>query len=206
MAEENSCRKCRREGKKLFLKGERCFSPKCPFMKRSYAPGQAGMMSRKLSEYALQLREKQKMKRTYGLSERQFKNYFKKAAAQKGQVGENFLSLLETRLDNVVYRLGFASSLRQARQLTSHGHFLVNSKKVNIPSYSLKEGDAITIEEKRKKTEYFKNLASNLSKKKPPSWLKLDPKKFLGQVIHLPQGEELPSEFDLPLVIEFYSR
>lgn len=202
----NLCRKCRREGKKLFLKGEKCTSPKCPFIRRSYSPGQHGQMGRRVSEYALQLREKQKMKRIYGLREHQFKNYFKKAASAKGIIGENLIQLLERRLDNIVYRLGLTSSRQGARQLVSHGHFLVNSKKVNIPSYLIKEGDEITIAQRSKNSAYFENIFKKMEKEKLPPWLKWDPHKKKGKIIRLPEREEIPSEVDESLIVEFYSR
>ncbi len=192
------CRKCRREGEKLFLKGERCFSPKCSFTRRSYAPGIQGQSKfSKLSEYGKQLREKQKAKRIYRLRETQFANYFSKASKNKEATGEALIQLLEKRLDNVVYKLGFAASLNQARQFVSHGRILVNSKKVNIPSFSVKIKD--TIEPIIK--ENFK-----LNKNNMPAWLKIDAKKLQGEILNNPTSEDFPKEINPELIVEFYSR
>ena len=192
------CRKCRREGMKLFLKGEKCFSSKCPFTRRPYPPGARGQVkSIKLSDYGKQLREKQKAKRIYGLNERQFRRYFLQSAKHKEATGEVLLQLLERRLDNLVYRLGFASSRRNARQMVSHGLFLVNNKKVDIPSYQVKVKDVI---------EPKKKEGIELHKREIPSWLKLDKKKLQGEVIKIPEKEDLPQEIDQSLIVEFYSR
>lgn len=192
------CRKCRREGKKLFLKGEKCFSAKCPFTRRPYAPGSKGVVRGvKLSDYGCQLREKQKAKVIYGLKEQQFRNYYKKAAKIKEATGEKLLQFLERRLDNVVYHLGFASSHRQARQMVSHKKFLVNDKKNNIPSHQLKEKDKIEPVDKKN----FK-----LNKSEIPIWLKLDKKNLIGQLIKIPSREEIQTDLEEDLIVEFYSR
>jgi len=205
---DTTCAKCRREGVKLFLKGEKCFSPKCPVMLRTYAPGQAGasLRRKKVSAFGEQLREKQKLKRIYGMRERQFRNYFKRAEATKGLTGEELLRRLELRLDNVVFRLGFATSREQARQLVSHAHFLVAGKKVNIPSYQVKKGEKITLSEQAKGSAYFKATLPNLGKTEVPSWLLLDAKKGEGEVKDLPQKEHLAQDVDEALVVEYYSR
>lgn len=199
------CSLCRREGKKLFLKGEKCLSPKCPLVRRSYPPGQHGQVPRKLSDYGKQLREKQKAKRIYGLSEAQFKNYYKKAASASGDTGELLLSFLERRLDNTIFRLGLATSRREARQLISHGHFLVNKKNVNIPSYLLKSKDEIEIADKSEDLQIFKERKKSLKDIVIPAWLKLD-KEMSGSLLHLPQKEEIETEIDPAQIIEFYSR
>jgi small subunit ribosomal protein S4 len=203
MSTENLCRLCRREGEKLFLKGEKCLSPRCPFVRRSYAPGQHGQYHKKLSDYGKQLREKQKAKRIYGLRETQFKNYYKKASQQSGDTSELLLSFLERRLDNVVYRLGLANSRKEARQLLSHGHFLVNQKRVNNPSYLTKAKDKITVADK---SLIKKSLKRNLKNIVIPPWLKLDEDKLEGEVLHLPKKEEIETNIDPAYIIEFYSR
>lgn len=202
-----SCRKCRREGVKLFLKGEKCLSPKCPLLRRTYAPGIFGQVPKKISEYAEQLREKQKAKRIYALSESQFKNYVKKASKSKKNTKELLLRYLETRLDNVVSKLGLAASLRQARQLISHGHFLINGKKVNIPSYQVKEKDIIKINTQAKKMAIFKDRKKSLKDVNVPSWLKLlNEEKLEGKVLHLPKREEIKTDINEVMILEFYSR
>jgi small subunit ribosomal protein S4 len=199
------CKKCRRERKKLFLKGERCYSVKCAMVKRPYAPGQHGQTRRmSLSEFGIQLREKQKVKRTYGILERQFRNYYEKANRMKGNTGNLLSSILEKRLDNAVYRLGFAGSRSQSRQLVNHGHFLVNGKKVNIPSYLIKEGDVISV--KKDKLGYFQNLRKTLKNYQTPSWLSLNYDKLEGKVVSMPAIEETDLNADIHLVVEYYSK
>lgn len=202
-----ACKRCRREGEKLFLKGERCQSPKCPMIKRNYPPGLHGAKGRtRLTAYGRQLREKQKTKRIYGLLEKQFANYYEKAKRQKGNTSETLARFLEKRLDNIVYRLGFAVSRRLARQLVSHGHFLVNQKKVNIPSYQAKVGDIIGLRAKSGKSTYFKNLGEIIGKQEMPSWLTLDKENLTGKVTSQLQLADWPKNIDLTLVIEYYSR
>jgi small subunit ribosomal protein S4 len=192
------CKKCRREGSKLFLKGERCYSAKCAFTRRSYSPGTQGQGKfSKLSEYGKQLREKQKTKRIYGLRETQFVNYFAKASKNKQATGEALIQLLEKRLDNVVYKLGFCVSLAQARQNVTHGLYKVNGKKVNIPSYSVSIKDVI---------EPITKDTIQLSKNSVPAWLKIDAKKIIGEVISDPTKEDFPKEINFDLIVEFYSR
>ena len=199
------CKKCRREGEKLFLKGERCFSVKCAMIKKAYAPGQHGQARRMgLSEYGIQLREKQKMKRTYGLLERQFRKYYDMASRTQGNTGNLLSGLLERRLDNVVYRFGFASSRNQARQLVSHGYFLVNGKKVDIASFLIKKEDIISV--KKGKENYFKNIKDTLKNQQTPLWLVLDFQKLQGKVVALPTIDEIDVKADIHLVIEFYSK
>ena len=201
---EANCRLCRREGQKLFLKGERCYSPKCALEKRNYAPGQHGQSRKKISDYGTQLREKQKTKRFYGLQETQFRNLFEKAARKKGITGENLLILLETRLDNVVFRLGFASSRKEARQLVTHSHFTVNGKKVNIPSYEVKAGDVIKVKEKSTSSPKFKEVKEMSIT--VPSWLTVDVEKLEGKVITLPTRAEIDTPVAEHLIVELYSK
>ena len=199
------CKQCRREGKKLFLKGERCFGPKCAMVRKAYPPGQHGQnRKRGFSEYGIQLREKQKVRRIYGLMEKQFKKYFDEASRLKGDTGNIFLSILERRLDNVIYRLGFASSRNLARQLVSHGHFLVNGKKVDIPSYLVKEGDIITM--KNRKLAVFGDLENSLKNYQFPAWLLVDLKNMEGKVLSVPVRQEIDLAVDLQLIVEYYSR
>ncbi len=199
------CKQCRREGRKLFLKGERCFSPKCAMIRKAYPPGQHGQTRRRgFSEYGIQLREKQKVRRIYGLMEKQFRKYFDQASRMKGEAGSVFISLLERRLDNVVYRLGFASSRNLARQLVSHGHFLVNGKKIDIPSYSVKEGDIISI--KNKKILVFSELENTLKNYQFPAWLFMDLKKMEGKMLSIPTRQEIDLAADTQLIVEYYSR
>lgn len=203
------CKQCRREGIKLDLKGEKCLGPKCTMIKRNYIPGQHGTTRRrgKASDYLLQLREKQKVKRIYGVLEKQFSNYFEKADRKEGVTGEILLQLLETRLDNVVYRLGFAPSRAMARQLVNHDHFTVNGKKVNIPSYQVRVGDKIEfIKESQKNTYFTTVLPTQITKASAPSWLKLDTKKFLGEVIAYPDRSELDPNINESLIVELYSK
>lgn len=201
---EANCRLCRREGQKLFLKGERCYSPKCALEKRNYAPGQHGQSRKKISDYGTQLREKQKTKRFYGLQETQFRNLFEKAERKKGITGENLLILLETRLDNVVFRLGFASSRKEARQLVTHSHFTVNGKKVNIPSYEVKAGDVIKVKEKSTSSPKFKEVKEMSIT--VPSWLTVDVEKLEGKVITLPTRAEIDTPVAEHLIVELYSK
>lgn len=201
------CRLCRRSNEKLFLKGARCFTPKCAMDKRPKPPGQIiGRRRRRFSDRALQLREKQKARYSYGILERQFKKTFKMAEKQAGITGDNLLVLLERRLDNVVCRLGFADSRSQARQLVLHGHILLNDKKVNIPSTLVKEGDTISWREGSKKTEYYKQLVETIEAKDILSWLSLDKQNMVGQVVTLPTPDEVDAKFDGKAVIEYYSR
>jgi small subunit ribosomal protein S4 len=201
------CRLCRREGVKLFLKGERCYTPKCALEKKNYAPGQHGQQQRrKLSNYGVQLREKQKLRRIYGLNEQQFLNYFTKAASQKGATGENFLVLLERRLDNVIFRLGLANSRSAARQIVRHGHVTVDGQKVNIPSYQVRVGQIVSLKDKSKAKQYFVDMAENAKNKTAPKWLEADYEKVGGKVVSLPAREDIDTQVDELLVVEFYSK
>lgn len=200
------CRLCRREGLKLFLKGERCFQEKCAIEKRAYAPGLHGRRRIKTIGYGLQLREKQKVKRTYGVLERQFRNYFKKAERIKGITGENLLSLLERRLDNVVYRMGFASSRNQARQLVNHGHMIVNKRKVTIPSFLVKVGDVISVKEKSRKNEAIQVSLEGATGRGIPAWLDLEADKFSGKVLALPARQDISLPIQEQLIVELYSK
>ncbi|RQD77454.1 MAG: 30S ribosomal protein S4 [Candidatus Syntrophonatronum acetioxidans] len=200
------CRLCRREGMKLYIKGERCYTDKCAIERRAYAPGQHGQSRRKPSEYGMQLREKQKARRIYGVLERQFRNYFKKAEQQKGVTGENLLQMLESRLDNIVYRLGFAGSRNEARQLVRHGHFRVNGRKVNIPSYLTRPGDEITVKERSRGTNRFKELWEIAAQRTMPEWLDLDIDNWKGRVVRLPSRDEIDVPVSEHLIIELYSR
>ena len=199
-----SCRLCRREGQKLFLKGERCYSTKCALEKRNYAPGQHGQSRKKISEYGLQHREKQKAKRFYGLLETQFRNLFDKAAKRKGMTGENLLIMLESRLDNVVFRMGFASSRKEARQLVNHGHFTVNGKKVDIPSFEVKAGDVIKVKEKSTSSPKFKEIKEMTIS--VPSWITVDVDKLEGKVVALPKREDIDTPIEEHLIVELYSK
>ncbi len=200
------CRLCRREGCKLFLKGEKCYKTSCPFEKRPVAPGQHGADRKKVSEYGLQLREKQKTKRIYGVLERQFRSYYEQADRMKGITGENMLSLLERRLDNVVYRLGFASSRTTARQLVTHAHFQVNGKNVDIASYQVKVGDVITVKENKRDSKYFVALKETERTINVPKWLELDAEKLEGKVIALPQRDDIDSQIAEHMIVELYSK
>ena len=201
---EANCKLCRREGQKLFLKGERCYSSKCAIERRDYAPGQHGQARKKQSEYGLQLREKQKAKRFYGMQETQFRNLFEKAAKKPGMTGENLLVLLETRLDNVVFRLGFASSRKEARQLVTHGHFTVNGKKADIPSMEVKAGDVIKVKEKSQSSPKFKEVKEMSIT--VPSWMSVDVEKLEGKVITLPKREDIDTPIAEHLIVELYSK
>lgn len=198
------CRLCRREGTKLFLKGERCTSKKCAIEKRTGAPGVHPVTRKKPSEYQIQLREKQKVKRAYGLLEKQFRGYYEKAAKSRGKTGEVMLSLLERRLDNVVYRLGLGASRDQARQIVNHTHILVNGKKVNIPSYEVKTGDVISVKEKSQNSPLFAGIKD--SRVIVPKWLEFDPAKLTGKVVALPAREDIDLTIAEHLIIELYSK
>lgn len=202
------CKKCRREGEKLFLKGERCYSPKCAMVKRNYPPGvQGAKRQKRLTPYGIQLREKQKAKRIYGLLEKQFRGYYEKAVKQKKVTTSDSLGqFLEMRLDNVVYRLGLTGSRKTARQLVSHNHFQVNGRKVNIPSYQVKVGDIITVKEKSQETTPFKNINEAIAKKELPGWLNLNKETLEAKITSLPQINDLPKNIDMTLIIEYYSR
>ena len=203
---EAACRLCRREGEKLYLKGERCYSNKCSVGRRSYAPGQHGQDRKKISEYGIQLREKQKLRRIYGILERQFAGYFALAERKKGITGENLLQILESRLDNVVYRLGYASSRKEARQLVRHGHFLVNGKKVNIPSFLVKTGDVISIKESSLDSPKLKEILEDASGRTVPEWLEVDLNNHSGKVKNLPMREQIDIPIQEHLIVELYSR
>jgi small subunit ribosomal protein S4 len=197
---------CRREGLKLFLKGDRCYSDKCAFERRGYAPGDHGQVRRKYSDYGVQLREKQKLKRMYGLLERQFRGYFEKADKQKGITGTNLLLFLERRFDNMVFRMGFATSRNEARQLIKHNHFLVNGKPVNIPSYLVKVGSEITVREKSRKVGRILEALETVARRGIPQWLELDKDNFRGVVRTFPTREELVMPIQEQLVVELYSK
>lgn len=199
-----TCKLCRREGMKLFLKGDRCYTDKCAFVRRSYAPGQHGASRKKLSNYGTQLREKQKAKRIYGVLEGQFRNTYERAEKMRGIAGENLLKLLEMRLDNVVYRLGYGASRNEARQLVTHGHFLVNGKKVDICSYSVSANDVITVCEKSRASEKFKTFAEN--PKTLPAWLEANVDNFEGKVVAVPSREEIDVPVNETLIVELYSK
>ncbi len=204
---EAVCRLCRREGAKLYLKGDRCYGDKCGFSRRAYAPGMHGQNNRKKqSEYGIQLREKQKARRIYGILERQFRNYFEKAEKQKGITGERLLVLLERRLDNVVYRLGLADSRNQARQMVRHGHFTVNGRRVNIPSFLVKANDVVAVHESSKDSPIFKAVAEELGKKSLPAWLEVNVADMSGTVMRYPTREEIDVPIQEHLIVELYSK
>jgi small subunit ribosomal protein S4 len=201
------CRICRREGQKLFLKGERCLGPKCGIERRRYPPGQHGQArGRKPSEYGLQLREKQKCRRIYGVLERQFRKHYGEASRLPGVTGENLLRVLESRLDNVIYRLGFADSRAQARQIVRHGHFQVNGRKTNIPSYRAKVGDVLTVRPESRDHEYFQTRAQILPSRQAPDWLLLDAPSMTGRMVGLPGREQIDTRLNEQLIVEYYSR
>lgn len=203
---DSVCKLCRRERQKLFLKGQKCFTDKCPIEQRNYPPGQHGVSRRtKISEYGVQLREKQKIKRIYGLLETQFRNYFEKATKQKGKTGENLIKLLERRLDNVVYRIGFASSRKQARQLIKHRHFLVNNQLVDIPSYLLNPGDVIQVKEKSKKLDAIHNSLKRV-KDNTYNWITVDKASLSGIFVQIPERVDVPLNANEQLVVELYSK
>ena len=200
------CRLCRRENQKLFLKGTRCFSEKCALSKRAYAPGQHGQARKKMSEYGVQLREKQKTRRYYGVLEGQFANYYEMAVKKAGITGENLLIILESRLDNIVYRLGWATSRPEARQLVRHGHFEVNGQKANIPSILLKAGDTITIKDKSRSSEKIKAVLETTDSKVVPLWLSLDKNALSASIVRMPTRDEIDLEVEEHLIVELYSK
>ena len=199
-----NCKLCRREGQKLFLKGERCYSSKCAIERRNYAPGQHGQARKKQSEYGLQLREKQKAKRFYGVPETQFRNLFEKAAKKQGKTGENLMIFLETRLDNLVFRLGFAASRKEARQLVTHGHFTVNGKKADIPSMEVKAGDVIKVKERSVSSPKFKEIKEMSIT--VPAWMTVDVDKLEGKVVAMPRREDIDTPIAEHLIVELYSK
>lgn len=209
------CKLCRREGEKLYLKGERCFTPKCSFEKRDFAPGQhgrtagrggKGMGTGRASDFARQLRAKQKARRVYGVLERQFRRYYDTAITRRGLTGLNLLQILESRLDNVVFRLGFASSRAQARLLVTHGHFTVNGRRTDVPSMLLAEGDVIAVREGSSKLSYFKEMPDYAEKRTTPSWLNRDVRSMSGSVARMPERAEIDGSLDEQLIVEYYSR
>ena len=200
------CRLCRREGKKLFLKGERCLTGKCALDRRSTRPGQHGAATKKMREYGIQMREKQATKRYYGVLESQFANYYEEANRKEGMTGENLICLLERRLDNVVYRMGFASSHKEARQLVLHGHFTLNGKKVNIPSLIVKAGDVIAVKESSRDSSKFKALAEAAATANAPKWLEVKADDMRATVLNLPAREDVDFDFNEQLIVEFYSK
>ena len=201
-----ACKLCRREGKKLYLKGERCTSGKCALDRRSTAPGQHGAANKKMREYGLQMREKQKTRRYYGVLEKQFVNYYEEAARKEGMTGENLICLLERRLDNVVYRMGFASSHKEARQLVLHGHFTLNGKKVNIPSLIVKAGDVIAVKESSRDSVKIKALAESAASQTAPKWLEVKADEMTAKVVNLPAREDVDFDFNEQLIVELYSK
>lgn len=206
----SSCRKCRREGEKLFLKGERCFSQKCAIERRNYPPGPHGRQSQwrrsRESDFGKQLRAKQKARRVYGVLEKQFRRYYRQALKSRGLTGLTMLQMLESRLDNVIYRMGFASSRSQARQLVSHGHFLVNGRRSNVPSMLIKEGDSIELREGSRNNTYFKELNDLAKERTVPEWVDRDLKKISGSIKRLPERTEIDANLNEQLIVEFYSR
>lgn len=200
------CRLCRREGMKLFLKGDRCYSDKCAFEKRSYAPGQHGQRRTKLSEYGLQLREKQKARRIYGINEGQFRKYFVEADRRKGVTGETLLVQLEQRFDNIVFRAGFTDTRAQARQMVRHNHFTVNGRKANIPSMLLKAGDVVQLKEKSKKSPVIKELTEKFAQRNVPEWLSQDAENLSVKILELPTREKIDVPISEQLIVELYSR
>jgi small subunit ribosomal protein S4 len=205
-----SCKQCRREGEKLFLKGSRCLSPKCSFERRDYPPGTHGrdarFKRRRASDYSRQLREKQKARRIYGVLEKQFRRYFALAQKRTGLTGINLLIILESRLDNVIYRLGYAESRAQARQLVQHGHFMINDRRTNIPSYLVRPGDLITVRPESRRITYFKGMGQVMDERRVPRWLQLTPSELSGQVVQLPAREDIDISLNEQLIVEYYSR
>ncbi len=205
-----SCKQCRREGMKLYLKGDKCYTEKCPFEERAYPPGQHGKETafrrRKLTDYAMQLREKQKARRIYGVLERQFRRYYHEAQRRPGLTGENLLAVLESRLDNIVYRLGLADSRPQARQLVMHGHFTVNGRKTNIPSFLVRPNDVVGVRPESRRAKYFKERKDLLGKREVPAWLSFDEETLDGRVLVLPTRQEIDVPVQEQLIVEFYSR
>lgn len=200
------CRICRREGQKLFLKGERCHTDKCAISRRSYAPGQHGQGRKKVSEYGLQLRAKQKTRKYYGVLEKQFRHYYEMAERKEGKTGEALLSILETRLDNVVYRLGWANSRAEARQLVVHGHFEVNGRRVDIPSYLTKPGEVISIREKSRSSEKIKSIIEINASHPIPKWLDLDKERLEAKVVAIPTRDDIDLDVEETLIVELYSK
>jgi len=200
------CRLCRREGMKLFLKGDRCYTDKCAFERRKYPPGQHGMRRAKISDYGLQLREKQKLKRIYGVLERQFKRYFEEAQRKKGVTGELLIQFLERRLDNVVYRMGFGVSRRQARQLVNHGHIMVNGRVVDIPSYRVKPGDVIEVKPESRNIPFIEENLSKAQQRGIVEWIHVEPEAFKGTFVRIPERHEIPIEVEEHLIVELYSK
>lgn len=206
---ESVCKLCRREGMKLFLKGEKCFSPKCPIEKRPYPPGEHGpkkSMRRKASDYAVQLREKQRARRIYGVSEKQFRRLFEEAERRPGMTGVNLLQLLERRLDNVLFRLGYADSRAQARQITNHGHVSVNGRSMNIPSAILRPGDVVTVRERSTQTKYFKAVGELLRERRAPEWLQRNDANWSAKVLGAPSRDQIQVTLNEQLIVEYYSR
>jgi len=203
---DSVCRLCRREGAKLFLKGTRCYTKKCAFERRPTPPGQHGVRRRKVDDFGLQLREKQKVRRVYSVLERQFKNYYEVASSRPGVTGENLLRILELRLDNVVFRLGLATSRAQARQLVTHGHFAGNGRPTNVPSFQLKPGDRIEVRESHAAREPFKIAKETLRSHQAPAWLSIDAAQLAGTVAELPRRDQMPLDLNEQLVVEYYSR
>lgn len=203
---EAVCKLCRREGQKLFLKGQRCYTDKCAITRRAYAPGQHGQGRKKTSEYGLQLRAKQMTRRFYGVLESQFHHYYEMATTMQGKAGDNLLTLLETRLDNVVYRCGWASSRAEARQLVVHGHFTVNGKKVDIPSYLTKVGEVVAIKEDSRSSDKFKTVLETNAARPVPKWLDIDAAAAQGKIVAMPAREDIDLEVDDTLIVELYSK
>jgi small subunit ribosomal protein S4 len=200
------CRICRREGAKLFLKGSRCYTKKCSFERRPSPPGQHGVRRRKVGDFGLQLREKQKVRKVYGVLERQFRNYFRDADTHSGVTGESLLRSLELRLDNVVFRMGFATSRAQARQLVGHGHFAINGRPTNIPSFQVKPGDRVEVLDNHRSREPFKIAKETLTSHQAPEWLSIDAAKLSGSVVDVPRRDQMPLDLNEQLVVEYYSR
>ena len=203
---EAVCKQCRREGVKLFLKGDRCMGPKCGVDRRAYAPGVHGQRRRKPTEYSTQLREKQKARRIYGVLERQFRKTYAEAERRTGATGENLLRLMELRVDNLVFRMGFADSRSCARQLVNHGHFTVNGHRLDIPSASLRVGDVVAVSEKSKGLTYFKDMVKEIQRKSVPIWMSLNPLALSGKIVSMPTRSEIDTELQEQLIVEFYSR
>lgn len=204
---EPACKQCRRVGEKLFLKGDKCFTPKCPVVRRGTPPGQHGQQSNtRLSTYGVQLREKQKARKQYGLLERQFRLYFARAMARKGNTGDTLLQLLEQRLDNVVYRLGLGESRAQARQLIRHGHIRVNGQRVDIPSFQVSIADEVSVKDASRDRSHFQMIGKKLEQRQLPAWLEIDPSAWTGKVVTLPSADELRQSINPQLIVEFYSR
>lgn len=201
------CKQCRRAAEKLFLKGDRCYTPKCALVKRNYPPGMHGAKGKpRLTEYGTQLNEKQKAKRQYNMLEKQFRITFERAKKEKGNTGENFIKLLEQRFDNVIYRMGFANSRNEARQLISHGLFTINEIKVNIPSYRVRTGEVIKIKSNKKDAKIFKGLKEKLQKKEIPGWINLEKNELSAKILHDPNVKEMKQNFNIQMIVEYYSR